>query len=358
MTYDPQPLDTLSKRIRAAIRLYLPGTDALVWPNTLGVLQKVLAASIHEAELRAQWLFRQILASTADAAHLDRHGYEYGIARKPASRATGLIETTGQANTIYPAGVTYYSAGAEYQSSGEAKADSGGALTIPVNAIEPGAAGNREEGDDFVLVDTALYPTLSSEATAAAGGIGGGADRESDDSLRARILDRKRRPPQGGAESDYEQWTLAIPGVTKAWARRFENGPGTVGVWFLFAGRANGIPTAADVALVQDTLDRKRLIRARIVVNAPIPFPIDIRIAGLSDDTAKTRAAIADSLAAMFTERAEVGAAVQPYRFSISWISEAISQAIGEDAHQLVYPIGDYVKNDGTIPVLGTITYE
>lgn len=357
MGFTARTLDTISQAIRGDLRREMPGTDATVWPNTLSVFSKVVAMAARLVELRIAWVYRQIFASTASAQHLERHAYEYGLARKAASRATGSITTTAAADTVYPAGISYLSGSDLYRVASDARSDGAGSVTFLVASAGTGAAMNRAAGETLTLVDPALYPSLAAQATVAADGLGGAADQEDDDSLRARVLDRKRRPPQGGAESDYEQFAREVPGVARAWAHRFAGGPGTIGVWILFEGRENLIPTDADVAAVQDHIDAKRLIRAELIVSAPTPWPVDIVISGLADDSDVTRAAISASLAAMFLDRAEPGVSVYPVLFSKSWIGQAISEAIGEDRHTLIEPVGDFLFNDGRIPVLGTISY-
>lgn len=357
MSFVARSLDTISKAIRGDLRRELPGTDAEIWPNTLAVFSKVVAMANHLVELRLEWVFRQLFASTAEKAQLERHAYELGLARKPASRAVGWVRTTGTAGTVYPAGIAFISGADLYRTSSEAQAGGDGTLTLRVFSERPGLAGNRAAGETLTLADAALYPTVGAQATVQSDGIGGGADTEDDTSLRARVLDRKRRPPQGGAVSDYEQFARAIPGVVKAWAWSFADGPGTVGVWFLFEGRPNFIPTPGDVTVVREALEARRLIRAGLSVAAPVAQALDITITGLSSDTAATRTAIEAGLKAMLFERARPGVAIEAFVLSRSWISEAISAAIGEDRHVLAAPLTDVVYTAGAYPVLGSITY-
>ncbi|WP_128292013.1 baseplate J/gp47 family protein [Afifella aestuarii] len=349
-------LNSLSQRIRGAFRQELPDTDATIWPNTLYVIGKVIAIALYEAHLRATWIYRQIFASTADGTHLDRHAYELGLTRKPATRAAGEIEITATPETIYPAGMRFLSGAQSYVATEAATASVAGALVVTVRAEQAGLAGNREADESVSLVDPALYSGVATTGSVGADGIGGGADRESDESLRARILDRKRRVPQGGAESDYEQFARAVPGVSKAWAQSFAGGPGTIGVWFLMEGRANGIPTASDVAAVQAALDERRMIRAAAIAAAPVMRPIDIDLT-LVPDTEANRAAVEAQLAAMFAARARPGVAGDAFVMSVSWIAEAISIALGEDRHRLRAPLNDVVYLGGEMPVLGTIRY-
>lgn len=350
-------LDAISKAIRGDLRRELPGTDAAIWPNTLSVFAKVVAMAIQLVEFRGGYIYRQIFASTADRRHLERHAYELGLARKPAASATGFVVTTGTPGTIYPAGIAWLSGNVTYRSSSDAKAQSDGTLTLPVYSEVAGETSNRAAGEMLALLDRALYPTIGGQATVGPAGLGGGADTEDDESLRARVLDRKRRPPQGGSVSDYEQMALTVPGVTKAWAWSFANGPGTVGVWFLFDGRPNGIPTDGDVAVVADALAARRRICVRLYVSAPRPKPLDISIGGLSPDTAQHRERIAASIAAMLAERARPGVASEAFVLSRSWIGEAISRAVGEDRHRLEWPLTDLVYTSGEMPVPGTISY-
>lgn len=357
MSFIARSLDTISKALRGDLRREMPGTDADLWPNPLAVFSKVVAMAIHLVELRLVWLYRQIFASTAEAAQLERQAYELGLARKPASRAVGWVRTTGTAGAVYPAGIAFLSGSDLYRTVSEAIAGGDGTLTLRVAADRPGAAGNRAAGSSLALADVALHPTIGATAIVQSDGIGGGADTEGDESLRARILDRKRRPPQGGAYSDYEQMARSVPGVVKAWAWPFAGGPGTVGVWFLFDNRPNLIPTGGDVAVVREAIEAKLLIRAGLGVSAPIPQALDIVISGLSNDTDRTRAAIETGLRAMLLERAKPGVAVEPFVLSRSWISEAISAAIGEDRHVLASPLADLTYAGGAYPVLGTVSY-
>lgn len=353
----PRTLAALSQKIRGDMRRELPGTDATVWPNNLSIFAKVFVLAIHEVDLRGAWLYRQIFAHLAEASHLERHAYEYGMARKQPSRAFGEIETTGTAGTVYPAGISFLSGGAEYTTASDARAADNGVLRFKVISRGTGSAQNRVDGDTFALADAALYPSIGAEAIVINGGVGGAADRESDESLRARVLDRKRRGRKGGAVSDYEQMAREVPGVAKAWAWSFAGGPGTVGVWFLFEGRENGIPLPSDVAAVRRYLEVRRLIRVGLSVSPPIPEAVNITIGGLETDNATTREAIRTALVAALYERARPGVAIEAFSLSRSWLAEAISSAVGESRHRLVYPADDLIFTDGRYPVLGTVTY-
>lgn len=359
MAWNTPSASDISALLRGALRRYLPGTDALVWPNNLTAIFKTFASGLYDMHLRAAWLYDQIFASTATVEHLEkRHAADYGIFRRPPARAVGNLSFIGVPDTIYPAGIRFLIGSNIYISSSDVRCNLDATVTFPVHSEKPGLAQNVAADQDVSRADPALFAGLATTGIVAHGGLGGGADIESDDALRDRVLDRKRRPPQGGAVSDYERFALEIPGVVKAWAWSFANGPGTIGLWFLFDGRTNLIPSISDVAVVQETIEARRLIRAEFVASAPIPTPIDITISGLGADTTETRSAIAASLTSMLFDRGRPGVAAEAFVLSRSWISEAISLAIGEDRHILSSPLADVVLTDGQYPVLGTISYE
>jgi uncharacterized phage protein gp47/JayE len=351
-------LDELSAGMRAAFRRYIPGTDTGLKGNFVTVIGKVVASLAHEFELRMAWLTSQMFLSTATGTWLELHCSEIGIYRKQASTASGVISGTGLADTTYAAGIRFYSGGVTYLSTDEVTTDGMGAVSIAVTAETKGAVGNRDADATLVLADPALWQGLSTTFAVDDDGLGGGADKESDDSLRARGLQRKRNPPKGGSLSDYERIVLGVSGVLKAWAFRDLSQPGFVVVLFLFDGRADYIPLTSDVEAVQAAIDATRLIRADdSVAAAPVALPVDIAINGLSRDDSTVRAAIAASVSAMFLARCRPGLTSDTFTVSLSWIDEAISGATGEDRHVLASPVADITLTGGQFPTLGDITY-
>jgi uncharacterized phage protein gp47/JayE len=339
----------------AALKSRYTGTDALVDENNLAVEAKVRGMVDNALDQRRDWTYRQQFAFSCDKDELPRHGKEVGILQGAASRASGSVTLTGATpSTAYPAGLNFLFGSAAYISTAGATSDSAGNLTVTVIAADPGADGNRAAGDTLTFVDTGDYPELDDAATVAVGGIGGGADAEDPEAWRLRILDKKRNPPQGNSLDRYEQLALSVSGVLKAWALQIA--PGYATIWVLNGNRANYIPTSADVATVQAAFDTKRWMGVQTVV-APVAQTIDITIADLADDTAQTRAAIADGLAAMFLRRARPGLPDGSTVFSRSWIGEAISKAAGEDSHVLTVPSTDVAVAAGHYPVPGTIAY-
>lgn len=358
MPWLPRTLPDISRRLRGAWREWLPGTDTGLANNVVTVITKVQAALAHEFELRMAWLTRQMFISTATGAWLEQHCGDVGIYRKPAAAASGEVSGAGLPNTTYSAGIRFVSGGQTYRSKIPVTTNDGGIVLIPIVAEAKGAATNREPGAMLSLADPALWPGLDGQWEVDGDGLGGGADREDDESLRARGLQRKQNPPKGGALTDYERIARGVPGVLKAWAFRRPDAPGFVAVLFLFAGREDLIPLSSDVEAVQAAIDAERLIRVDdSVATAPVGREIDVEIGGLASDTEEVRAGIAAAIQAMYLAKCRPGITGDTFTVSKSWISEAISGVTGETRHRLIAPAADIVLTGGQFPVNGAFSF-
>jgi hypothetical protein len=189
-----------------------------------------------------------------------------------------------------------------------------------------------------------------------------GTDQETDEQLRARILQRIQEPPMGGDASDYVAWAEEIPSVTRAWCAPREMGMGTITVRFMCdALRASngGFPTQQDVQVVADYLDVLRPVAVRdFFVMAPVPEPIDFGLS-LTYDSLTLRGQVADSVSAMLAERGQPAHAVNGQLVAgttilAAWVSEAISRVTND----FLLTMDDHpMPHNGALPVLGTITY-
>lgn len=357
MPFQMPDIKAMVQRARYAFRAETPGTDAWVWPNNIYVSAKVIGGAVWEVFGRLKWMDRQRFAMTATGYELDRHGLDYGIGRKAASYAQGsLIVVADSYPFTVPAGTVFTrpSDGASFTST---KAVDVGqwslTATVPVVADVAGKSGNTTYGTPF---DTALSGVASVNVDA--NGLGQGADQETDDQLRVRILLRKRYPPHGGAESDYIQWGLSLPGVTRVFVKGRAYGKGTVGVWFLMDDTyLAGIPQQADVVAMQDYIDTVAPVTANVIVQAPIADCVDITIRNLSPDTQAVREAVAAELHSLFRRTASVSLPGDPSVLYVSDVWQAVGNATGERHHQVVAPSTDVPFAVGTMPCLRSVTF-
>lgn len=173
-----------------------------------------------------------------------------------------------------------------------------------------------------------------------------------------------RNPPQGGAKNDYEIWAREVAGVTKAFIYPLEDGYGTVSVRFLVEttdDNPNGIPSPAQVTEVADYIETKRPVTAKgITVLAPTPIELNFEIHLEVDDNSAIRAAVIAELKAMLLRDAQpqgkAGSGIDGTIY-LSRISEAISLATGEYAHEIISPTENVEYTLGQIAVYGDTTF-
>lgn len=361
MPWSTPTLREVRSDVRDAIRGSLPGADAMVPNSVLRVLSDAQGALCHLNLQYLDWLALQLMPDTAETEWLDRHGDIWLInadgttGRKVATLAEGTATFSGSvAGAIIPLGTQLTVNDLLYETTAAITVGASHAPTTgPIRALDPGKAGNQEPGTLLTLVTQ----PANIDSTGLVVELNNGTDEETDEQLRARILQRIRQPPQGGAEHDYVRWTLAVPGVTRAWAAANEMGMGTVTVRFMMdALRADqdGFPTGADCDTVTAYLDTVRPVAVKdMFVVAPIRRPVDVHIGALNPDTSETRGAIEQSLQEMLFEMAAPGQTIYS-----AWKSRAILDAPQVISFHLVDASDDVMESAGHMAVLGDIVYD
>jgi uncharacterized phage protein gp47/JayE len=333
------------------------GRATFVGNSVLRVMADATAALTHLVLKYIDWLALQLLPDTAETEWLDRHGDIWLVnadgttGRKSSATASGSVTMTGTPGIVVPAATQLSDGTITYATTADITLGSS-PVAVNITAIDPGAAGNHVAGDILNLVSA--LPGVDGSATVV--DLSGGADTETDNELRQRILKRIQQPPMGGSASDYEQWALAVPGVTRAWAAP-EQGTGTITVRFLMddlRASDDGWPTPADIQTVADYIDTKRPVTVKdCYVLAPIKQFIDITIANLVPGTAEAQAEIEQSIRDMLFVKAAPGQTIYA-----SWINFAIMNAPSVQSFNLM-TTDDYVMPaPGYMAVLETILYE
>ena len=344
----PSQADLIA-RAAADIEAGLPGTDARLRRSNLAVLARMHAGGVHGLYGYLDWLAQQLMVDTAEVVFLERHAGIWGVARVPAAFAAGPVTVSGTNGVTVPSGTQMLrSDGAAYVSTADATLASGTAA-VPVVAVVAGAAGNAVASTQMTFVQP--QAGVASTAVVAAGGLVGGADAETDEALRARVLARIQQAPMGGAQADYVAWALQVPGVTRAWCYPLELGAGTVVVRFVRDGDASLIPDSGEVAAVQAYINDRRPVCAQVTVSAPTAVPLAMSIT-LTPNTLAVRNAVTAELADVLQREAYPGGTIL-----LSHLREAISVAAGETNNVLTSPTADVAHSAGQMPVLGTITW-
>lgn len=337
MPLDRPTLPALRDRVASDIQ----SASGLESARTRGTVEHALAKAM-AAESHAQYgyidaMVRERFVSTCSAEGVYRFAAEYGVDPVPAYAAAGSVQLDGSPGAVVPEGTEMILAasGARYRVQSAASVVSGVAVAT-VQAVEPGVAGNLVAGTSLVLASS--VPGIAPQASVIAPGIAGGAEAEDVERLRVRLLRYLRRPPQGGALHDFEDWAFAAhPSVTRVWVTEHEGDVlGTVTVRMATDGPSGPIPAPAVVDAVRtyilDPVRRPAGLRA-ILVLAPIAEPVPFVFTGLSPDTPAVRAAIQRELDDVFARESEPGQLLR-----VSHLREAISIADGEVDYQLSSP--------------------
>ena len=316
--------------------------------SNLRVLPKVFAYACHGLYGFITWILKQLFPDTAEKQFLERQASIQGIYRRAASKATGTLTVSYTEGATLPVGTIFM---ADDQTRYETTAEPDvGSYTVPVQCLETGTVGNREAGQTYTLVS----PVVGVDSEAVGSEMAGGAEAESDESLRKRLLFRLQNPPRGGAKEDYIAWAEEVPGVTRAWCFPKEQGIGTVVVRFATDGMTeDGIPTSGMVQIVSDYIAEVAPVTATPYVVAPVAKPVNFRIKDLIPDSESVRAQVEAELKSLFIKEAHPGEALK-----LTHIQQAISSAAGEDDYELLEPTADVPADSTQLLVVGEVTYE
>lgn len=341
----------------------LPGTDAMLRRSVTGVLSRVHGQAMDSQYAYLDWIARQIHPTTADEEMLLRAARLWlPVPRRDATFASGAAIFTGTIGADLPLGTVVRRAdGALYATQADATFV-GTSLTVSLRAQTAGAAGNCPDGTMLALLSP--VDGVVSEATVS-GGIGGGADLETLDSVLARLQRRIQTPPQGGSGNDYISWMFdAHPGITRAWCYPRENGPGSVVCRFCIDGYTDGIPLDADVAIVLAYLNALRPVGGTLAVAAPVAAPVNFNIASLAPSTLAIKTAITASLADIIRKESTPGGdywtgytTVAGGTLLRSHLEEAIAAVPGVNDFMLVTPSANVTASLGHISTMGTISW-
>jgi len=353
--FDYPSVKDLAQKARNSFRAEMPGTDPWTWPSVLHVCAKVWAGITWSIYGRLKQIDRTRFMYTSKGQELDLHGAEYLIGRLPASFASGPIKVIGPTNAVIPLGTVFTrSDGLTYTATATTALSAAGQGTIYAVCSVTGAIGNCVFGT--------LFASVFTNAGAAAGGIGAGADIEADDGYRNRLLLRKRFIPMGGNASDYISWALSVPGITRVFVD--DSGvcsvAGDVVVYIMSDithAAGYGIPGPAEVLAVQTYLNGVAPIAANVIVRAPIAYPVDVQVTGGTLISAARQQAVSDEIAATIRRTAVVSTSVRAAMLTLPTLWSALLQAAGDQVLELASPVADVKITAGHIAFLNSVTF-
>src|SRR5581483_4894959 len=376
----PRPsLSVLQDDTASDITTNLAGADGLLRFTNLGVIGKVVALGVNLLFGYLDYIAKQASPFTATDVFLEAWAALRQVFRKAATPATGSAQFVVTGAPTVPAGTNVVRGdGLAYISTADATG-SGSVVTVPLQAVTPGANGNADSGVSMTL-GSAIANVQSTGA--ASSNLTGGADVELDDSLRSRMLVAYQRPPQGGAANDYETWALAVAGVTRAWVDPEGMGAGTVQLFFMmdqaeaahggFPQGTNGVATSetrspytatGDQLAVANYVYGLQPVTALVYASAPQANTVNFTIAGIACVSSSVKSAVQAAIAQVFINEASPGGVVD-----LSFIESAIGAIPGASGFVMTAvscshgsvapgPTGNITSTAGFLATLGTVSF-
>ncbi len=348
-----------------------PSSAGLLRYSVLGILGKIIAKLEHSLYGFLDWISKQSIPTTSTDEYLEAWGALRGVTREPASSASGTIIFNGQAGALLPSGTTVRRVTDQHAflTTADAYAGVNGVISVQVLDSSTGASGNTPAQSGFSLGGSVagVFPNGT-----AATPLVGGADAESDASLRTRTLRAYSSPVQGGALGDYVTWAGNVQGVTRVWVNPTGYGAGTVVIYTMFdvAEAANGgfpvgtngvssletrdAPATGDQLAVANYIAPLRPATALVYSVSPIAYPVNVTVSGLSSASSTVRDGITAALQGMFlASSSPLNGQIFPSEFDA-----AIQGVAGVGSFSLIAPSSVVSAPVGYLPVLGTVTYQ
>ncbi|HET6609012.1 MAG TPA: baseplate J/gp47 family protein [Rhodopila sp.] len=347
------------------------------------VMAKVFAGLVWGEYGYIDWVSKMAVPWTAEDEYLVGWAALKGVYPKDAVAASGtFVIASGCTNgSVLPSGTSITrSDGLAYTTTADATAASG-ALSASITCAAKGTIGNADAGITLTIAGTVDgIPAGGTAGTA----LTGGADQETNDDLRTRMLQVYAAPPQGGDRADYVEWALAVSGVTRAWAAANGAGAGTVVVYTMWdnaeaahggfpqgddgvsqydegpGGAPRDTVATGDQLTVADAIVTKQPATALVYSVAPINLPVAFTIGGVS---AGLQAAVEAALDAMFVRLGNVGGTTDPTTGEAwpdidpsDWY-EAISSVSGIGRYTVASPTAPITTTAGQLPTRGAVTF-
>lgn len=313
-----------------------------------------LAAQVYSLYVQADWVVRQAFPQTAEGEYLDRHAQLRGLERKPAVAAEGTVRFTAwealDSDRDIPEGTVCMTAGLIRFETTQAAVLAAGTLTadVPVRALTPGEAGNVSAG---AIVSMAVAPVGISACTNQSP-CAGGADGETDEALRERVLESFKRLPNGANSAFYQQGALSFDQVAAAAVIPRPRGVGSVDV---VPATMAGLPGEELLAELEDYFEQRREIAVDVQVRAPETVTVNIAVEVEPEkgrDKAQVLAGVEETIQSWFTGR------LLGQRILLARLGSLIYGCDGVANYAITAPAADVAVEEDQLPVLGTLTVE
>lgn len=270
-----QDVNTIQKRLVDYIKQH--GTEESVIEGTFK--RDIINSTAEEFKnvyFEMDMLRDSFFASTSWGDYLTEKCKDFGIDRKLAAKAKGVVTVKGNAAAWIPKKSLFQSVtGHKFYTTEESYIEDNGTATIPVEAENAGSEYNIE-ADMITLIPMSIGGVTSVTNPKP---TYDGFDEESDESLYQRYSDYIRTPATSGNIYHYNNWATSVVGVGGCRVTELVDGAGTVGVAIV---DSNGDKASNDlIAKVKAYIETVRPAGAKVIVSTPDIITIDIVVTGV-----------------------------------------------------------------------------
>lgn len=228
---------------------------------------KVLASELYNTMCAMDYLKTQMFCHSATGEYLDKHASVRGLTRKSATYATGELTFSlsdyAVQQVFIPTGTvvsTNSSHPLQFETTQDAVINAGElSVTVGARALVSSESYNVLPKEITVMVT----PPAGVASVVNKKAFTGGSDEESDEDLRARVLDSYKNLSNGTNAAYYKKLSQAVSGVYSAGVISGLRGNATVDVYVCGKGKA---VTYKEIQEVQKILDENRELNVDILV--------------------------------------------------------------------------------------------
>lgn len=229
---------------------------------------RVLAGELYNSYNALDYVKRQMNVKTAESEYLDHHALQRGLSRKSGVKAKGevtfLLSSIASSDVVIDKGTVVSTASADVKSfeTDETVIVKAGTISVKakVTATKEGADHNVMKNTVCVMVTPPLYvSSVTNEMY-----FTGGADSESDDDLRQRIIDSYADISNSTNEIYYKRLVQSVEGVYSSSVVAGQRGAGTLNIYL--CGKGEKQITKEHIEKAQKLVDDNRELNVDALV--------------------------------------------------------------------------------------------
>lgn len=293
-----------------------------------------------------------VFVDETSGEYIDKRCAEYGIKRKPGTKATTILKFTGTDGTMVPQGKSFLTV-----SGLEFTADENTMITDGIAEVKATAAEIGEEYNVTAGTITRQFINLSGLNSVTNLDAMGGSNQETDEALVKRFYEYLQKPATSGNTAHYRQWALEVNGVGNAKVKPLWDGPGSVKI--LIVGNNNGPVDSAIVTNCLSRIEENRPIGADVTVVSAEGIEINVE-ATLTIDGSTTIDIVKEVFVSALDDYLR-GIAFKSYTVvfnRIAYMLLGISGVVDYTSLTINGGVDNIVIGEDQVPIIGLVVVE